>query len=62
MNASEYLKTVQTQYQNSNIGLPGGIAAQIANPTINTNWQDEVYRTGSTQDYNLSISGGSSYR
>ena len=59
MNASEYLKTVQTQYQNSNIALPTGIAAEIANPTINTNWQDEIYRTGNTQDYNLSISGGS---
>lgn len=59
MNASEYLKTVQTQYQNSNVGLPTGIAAQIANPTINTDWQDATYRTGNSQDYNLGISGGS---
>ncbi|MFA9188192.1 TonB-dependent receptor [Flavobacterium sp. FBOR7N2.3] len=25
----------------------------------NTNWQDEIYRTAKTQDYNLSFSGGS---
>ncbi len=59
MNASEYLKTVQTQYANANAMLPSGIAAQVANPTVNTNWQDAFDRTGNTQDYNLGISGGS---
>jgi TonB-linked SusC/RagA family outer membrane protein len=60
MNSSEYLKTVSTQYQNSNTPLPAGIATQVANPSISTNWQDQIYRTGSNQDYNLSVSGGSS--
>jgi TonB-linked SusC/RagA family outer membrane protein len=59
MGRSQYLQTVKQQYQNSNINPPAGIAAQIANPTINTDWQDAVYRTGSDQDYNLSVSGGS---
>lgn len=59
MDAAQYLKTVQTQYQNSNVPLPGGIASQLANNTINTNWQDEIYRTGNAQDYNVGISGGS---
>ncbi len=59
MDASQFLKTVQTQYQNSNTTLPAGIAAQISNSTINTNWQNEIYRTGNDQDYNVSVSGGS---
>ncbi len=29
-----------------------------ANPTYNTNWFDEITRTGSVANYNLSISGG----
>lgn len=59
MDAPQYLKTVQTEYSNSGINLPAGVAAQLANPTINTNWQDVVTRTGNDQDYNLTISGGS---
>ena len=59
MDAPQYLSTIQTQYKNSNTTLPSGLAAQIANPTINTDWQDAVYRTGNDQDYNLSVSGGS---
>ncbi len=59
MDAGQYLSTVQTQYKNSNTALPTGIAAQVANNTTRTDWQDEVYRTGYTQDYNVGISGGS---
>src|SRR2546423_782466 len=59
MDASQFLKTVQPQYQNSATTLPTGIAAQLSNPTINTNWQDQIYRTGNDQDYNIGISGGS---
>lgn len=59
MNAPQYLQTVKTEYANSGIGLPAGVAAQLAHNTINTNWQDVNTRTGNDQDYNLSISGGS---
>jgi TonB-linked SusC/RagA family outer membrane protein len=59
MSAPQYLQTVKTEYQNSGVGLPAGLAAQLASPTINTDWQDAVYRTGNDQDYNLSVSGGS---
>jgi TonB-linked SusC/RagA family outer membrane protein len=59
MNAPEYLQTVKTQYANSDMPLPQGIAAQLANNTINTDWQDAIYRTGNMQDYNISMSGGS---
>lgn len=60
MDAGQYLQTVKTQYANSGQGLPPGIAAQLANNTINTDWQDAIYRTGNTQDYNIGVSGGSS--
>jgi TonB-dependent starch-binding outer membrane protein SusC len=59
MNASQYLKTVQTEYGNSGINLPAGVAAQVTNPTINTDWQKQVMRTGNDQDYNMTVSGGS---
>lgn len=59
MDAPEFLKTFQQQYQNSNVVLPTGIASQVANNTIKTDWQDEIYRTGEVQDYNVGISGGS---
>jgi TonB-dependent starch-binding outer membrane protein SusC len=59
MDAPNYLKTVNTAYQNSGVNLPAGVSSQLANNTINTNWQDEVFRTGNDQDYNLNISGGS---
>ena len=59
MDAPQYLKTLQTQYANSNKPLPVSVAAQLSNNTINNNWQDVFFRTGNTQDYNLGISGGS---
>jgi TonB-linked SusC/RagA family outer membrane protein len=59
MNAADYLKTDQTEYANSGVALPSGVQAQITTPTINTNWQDAITRTGNDQDYNVNISGGS---
>ncbi len=58
MDAGQYLQTAKTQYANSGQTLPPGIAAQLANNTINTDWQDAIYRTGNSQDYNIGISGG----
>jgi len=55
MDAASYVATVKTQYQNSNVPLPAGIATS----KFNTDWQDQVYRTGSDQDYNIGVSGGS---
>ena len=45
------------QYQNmirSNAG-----DAPYSQGTENTDWQDEIYRTGNTQNYQLAVSGGS---
>jgi len=35
-----------------------GVARQKLDTTVNTNWQDEAYRTGNINDLNLSFSGG----
>jgi TonB-linked SusC/RagA family outer membrane protein len=59
MSAPKYLQTLQTQFANSNVDLPHGVSAQLANLTIDTDWQDAFSRGGNTQDYNLGISGGS---
>ncbi|CCH55079.1 TonB-dependent receptor plug [Fibrisoma limi BUZ 3] len=58
MNASEFAALQRTQYQNSGQTPPASVAEATFNPNINTNWQDQVLRTGSLQDYNLTLSGG----
>ena len=55
MDATQYKATVAAQYAASNLPVPAGIASS----PFNTNWQDVVYKTGSDQDYNVGISGGS---
>jgi TonB-linked SusC/RagA family outer membrane protein len=57
MNGAEYVATAKTAYQNSGFAVPAGIANY--NGQVNTNWADEILRTGGLQDYNLSLSGGS---
>ncbi|WP_374166905.1 SusC/RagA family TonB-linked outer membrane protein [Arcticibacter sp. MXS-1] len=59
MNSTEFAATFRTMYQNSGRPVPASAAEATFNPAINTDWQDEVLRTGSNQDYNLTISGGS---
>ena len=54
MGADQFVATQKLQYQNSGLPYPTG----LDNPKFNTDWQDETYRTGSDQDYNLGISGG----
>lgn len=57
MNAQEYVTTNQNAY------ILGGFDPQpaVANydGTVDVDWADELLRTGSVQDYNASISGGS---
>jgi TonB-linked SusC/RagA family outer membrane protein len=35
-----------------------GLGLTLDDKGANTHWQDEIYRTATTQDYNLSLSGG----
>lgn len=54
LNATQYQDLVNEAYTNN------GEAAQYSgSPQYNTNWYDEVSRTGTFQQYNVSLSGGS---
>ena len=46
------------QYQNAGQLPPPSVDANF-DPSINTDWQDEIMQVGNMQDYNLSLSGGS---
>ncbi len=57
LNASEYATLINEAAINS-----GGTAIftddQIANPTTNTNWMNEMFETSTTENYSLGITGG----
>lgn len=55
MNATEFASMQRTQYTNSGAPIPASVTGT---PSVNTDWQDEVIRTGDMQDYNVSLSGG----
>ena len=57
-NASQWAAISRTAYQNANL-TP---LASAANPQdyADTNWQDAILRTGTYQNYNVGLSGGSS--
>ncbi|MDQ4141963.1 MAG: TonB-dependent receptor [Bacteroidota bacterium] len=58
MNSTEFAAMQRTQYENSGQTPPASVSTAF-NPNIDTDWQDEIMRTGNVQDYNLSLSGGS---
>jgi TonB-linked SusC/RagA family outer membrane protein len=57
MNGAEYAATNSRAYTNSGIPLQPGVANYNGN--IDTDWANEILQTGSVQDFNASISGGS---
>ena len=57
MNSIEFLKVNKLAYQNAGLVWPGE-PAQGAR-VHNTDWQDEFYKTGFTQDLNTTVSGAS---
>lgn len=63
LNAAEYAILKHEAYKNA--GIVPSLSTQsildyaIANNSQGTNWQDEIMRRGSTQNYNINISGGS---
>jgi len=64
-NASEWAAIERIAYANAGYGPnyhPEQIQASVLNPENypDTNWQDAILRTGSVQDYNMNLSGGSS--
>ena len=57
MNAQDYVITNTNAYTNAGLDLQPGIANYDG--TVNTNWADEILRSGFVQDYNATLSGGS---
>ena len=58
MNNTQYAALQKTSYTNSGLTPPASVGTNF-NPSINTNWQDEITRTGNTLDLNIGASGGS---
>ncbi|MDR0542477.1 MAG: TonB-dependent receptor [Dysgonamonadaceae bacterium] len=56
MNSVEFLRINRMAYENANKMWPGEPAQ--GQKLINTDWQDEFYKTGITKDNNLSVAGG----
>lgn len=56
MNSVEFLRVNRIAYENAGKVWPGEPAQ--GQKLINTDWQDEFYKTGITKDYNLNVSGG----
>lgn len=56
MNSLEFLKVNRQAYQNANLEWPG--EPEQGQVLTNTDWQDEFFKLGTTQDYNLTVSGG----
>jgi len=56
MNSLDFLRLNRTAYANAGLLWPG--EPEYGDTLVNTDWQDEFFETGFTQDYNLSISGG----
>ena len=57
MNNTQYAELQKTSFTNSGLIPPSSVGANF-NPNINTDWQDEVTRTGNTLDLNIGASGG----
>jgi len=60
MNAREWAEVTRQAYENGGVPLPQGVQ-EILNGTrtVDTDWQDAVFRDGSIQDHNLQLSGAS---
>ncbi|MDQ3683091.1 MAG: TonB-dependent receptor [Bacteroidota bacterium] len=55
LNGAEYVATNKLAYQNAGYALQADVANYNG---INTDWADLILRTGSIQDYNVTLSGG----
>ncbi len=57
MDGPQYAAANKLAYQNVGLAPQPGVANYDG--SVNTNWVNELIRTGSVQDYNVNISGGS---
>lgn len=58
MDNNEYRALAQQLFANGNVPVPTILTTDF-NPAVNTDWQEKFMRTGSIQDYNIALSGGS---
>ncbi len=62
MDAAQYSDYVRTAYTNSGMAYPSGYDKNSENyldpAKINTNWYDEMFKTGIRQNHNVNLSGG----
>ena len=56
MDGPEWLALQEEKYANA--GRPSEF--NIIDPTVNTNWGDQIFQTGYSEEYNVSASGGTS--
>ncbi len=63
LDAKGYVQVHRQMYENYNAQFPGKaveLPVYVTEPdNVNTNWQDEVFRTGFSQNYMVGIRGGS---
>ncbi|MEG2066800.1 MAG: SusC/RagA family TonB-linked outer membrane protein, partial [Tannerellaceae bacterium] len=63
LDANGYVQAHKQMYDNYNLQYPKkqvALPGYITNPgTVNTNWQDEMFRSGFAQNYMVSVRGGS---
>jgi len=58
MNSTQYAEMQRTSFTNSGLAIPPSVGTNF-DPNIDTDWQNEVIRTGNTTDLNVDASGGS---
>jgi TonB-linked SusC/RagA family outer membrane protein len=62
LNATEHAQLILEASENDGISIPSDLFAMsnyvIANNYKGTDWQDEIFRTGTQKNYNLSVRGG----
>ena len=57
LNSSQYIDYVHDALTNAKINIPDRLKTDAVRQDV-TDWQDEIYRTGKFQEYNLDFSGG----
>lgn len=64
MDSKQYGEYITMAYQNSGMDVPAGYnpaSPKYIDPNVvNTNWQDEAFKTGIRQNHNINFSGGGS--
>ncbi len=66
MNAEQYGQYVTMAFENSGVDVPGGYDPSNPNylynadgsSKVDTDWQDEAFKTGTRQNHNINLSGG----